>query len=49
MIALGIVLTRTRMISLKHVLGALEEMLKHKKDLFLLNKSALDKGYSVHG
>lgn len=44
-IAIGIVLKKTKMISIKHVLSALDDILKGKGELFLLNKKALEKGY----
>ena len=44
-IAIGIVMKKTKMISIKHVLSALDDILKGKNDLFLLNKKALEKGY----
>lgn len=44
-IAIGIVLKKARMISTKHVLSALDDLLKGKSELFLLNKRALEKGY----
>jgi len=44
-VAVGIVLKKTKMISIKHVLSALDDILKGKGELFLLNKKALEKGY----
>lgn len=44
-IAVGAVLKKTKMVSVKHVLSALEDSLKGRNELFLLNKKALEKGY----
>jgi len=44
-IAIGIVLKKTKMISTKHILSALDNSLKSKNELFLLNKKALERGY----
>lgn len=45
MVAVGAVVKRSRMLSLRHVVTALKDMLKGKEELFLLNKKALEKGY----
>lgn len=45
MIAVGALAKRSKMITLRNVQSALKETLKGKEDLFLLNKSALEKGY----
>ena len=45
LIAIGILLNRLKIVSSKHLLAALSEMLKDKKDLFALNKKAFERGY----
>jgi 2-oxoglutarate ferredoxin oxidoreductase subunit gamma len=45
MIAIGALTKRSKMISLKHVLAALETALKNKEEAFAKNKKALEKGY----
>ena len=45
MIAVGALTKRSKMISLKHVLAALESALKSKEEAFAKNKKALEKGY----
>jgi 2-oxoglutarate ferredoxin oxidoreductase subunit gamma len=45
MIAVGALAKRSKMISLKHVLAALESALKSKEDALTKNKKALEKGY----
>lgn len=47
MIAIGALLKKTKILSLKDVLDALKEVLKGKEGLFLLNKKALEKGYNA--
>mgnify|MGYP001615008861 CR=1 FL=1 len=46
-IAVGIVLGRVKLISMKHALGALDDLLKGKSELFLLNKKALERGFRL--
>ncbi len=46
MIAIGALLKRTKMLSMKNVVAALKEALINKEDLFIINKKALEKGYS---
>jgi len=45
LIAMGILLKKTKAVSSKYVLDALLGMLKEKKDLFALNKRAFERGY----
>lgn len=45
MVAAGAAVKRSKMITLRHVITALKDALKDKEDLFLLNKTALEKGY----
>lgn len=45
MIALGAFVKRSRMISIRDITAALYTAMKDKEELFLLNKSALKKGY----
>jgi len=45
MIAVGALTKRSKMISLKHVLAALESASKNKEDALAKNKKALEKGY----
>ncbi len=47
MIAVGALVKRSKMITLRNVLSALKEALAGKEDLFLLNKKALEKGYRI--
>jgi len=47
MIAIGILLKRMKVVSLKHVLSALGDIFKNRKELFLLNKKALERGYKA--
>ena len=47
MVAAGAFVKRSKMITLRNVVAALREALKGKDDLFLLNKSALEKGYRI--
>ena len=46
MIAVGAMLKKSKMLSLKNVISALKFMLSGKEDLFLMNKKAIEKGYS---
>ena len=45
MVALGALLKRSRLFSVRIVTGALREMLGQKEDIFILNKRAIEKGY----
>lgn len=45
MIAIGALTKRSKMISLKHVIAALEGVLKNKEEALSKNKKALEKGY----
>jgi len=47
MVAAGAFVKRSKMITLRNVIAALKEILKGKDELFLLNKSALEKGYRI--
>ena len=47
MVAAGAFIRRSKMITLRNVIAALKEALKGKDALFLLNKSALEKGYRI--
>ena len=47
MIAVGALVKRSKMITLRNVIAALREALKGKEELFLLNKKALEKGYRI--
>ncbi|MBI4974587.1 MAG: 2-oxoacid:acceptor oxidoreductase family protein [Candidatus Omnitrophica bacterium] len=47
MIAIGAMLKKSKMLSMKNVISALKFMLSGKEDLFLINKKALEKGYSA--
>ena len=47
MIAIGALLKRSKILSLKSVEAALKKMLKGKEPLFLVNKKALQKGYGL--
>lgn len=47
MIAVGALVKHSKMITLRNVLSALKEALKGREDLFILNKSALEKGYRL--
>ena len=44
-IAVGALVKRSKMLSLANVLGALNLIMGNKKELFFLNKNALEKGY----
>ncbi len=46
MIAVGALLKRSKLFSLRAAAAGLKEMLSNKEDLFLLNKKAIEKGYS---
>lgn len=45
MIAVGVLLKRSKIFPLKTVSGALKEMLGGKEDLYIINKKAIEKGY----
>jgi hypothetical protein len=45
MIAIGAMLKRSKILALKDAVAALGEMFGGKKELFLLNKKALEKGF----
>jgi len=45
MVAVGALVKRSKMLSMRHVVTALKDILKGKEELFLLNKKALEKGY----
>lgn len=47
MIGIGALLKKTKVLSLKDVVSALKEMLKVKRELFIMNKKALEKGYGA--
>jgi len=47
MIAIGAVVKRSKMLSIRNVAASLKEALKDKESLFLLNKQALEKGYKI--
>jgi len=47
MIAVGALVKRSKMLSIRNVISSLKEMLKDKEDLFLLNKQALEKGHKL--
>ena len=47
MIAIGVLVKKSKMLCLKNVLSALKEMLKGKEELFLKNKKALETGYKI--
>jgi 2-oxoglutarate ferredoxin oxidoreductase subunit gamma len=47
MVALGALLRRSKLFPVKLVVNALHEMLGGKEEIFLLNKKAIEKGYSV--
>ncbi len=46
MVALGVLLKRAKLFPVKIVIGALHEMLGAKEDVFIVNKKAIEKGYS---
>lgn len=45
MIAIGAMLKKSKILALKDAVAALSEMLEGKKELFALNKKALEKGF----
>lgn len=46
MVALGVLLKRSKLFPIKVVVSALHEMSGGKEDIFLLNKKAIEKGYN---
>lgn len=46
MVALGALLKRSKLFPVRVVTSALHEMLRPKEDMYLLNKKAIEKGYS---
>jgi 2-oxoglutarate ferredoxin oxidoreductase subunit gamma len=46
MVAMGALLKRSKLFPVRVVTGALREMLGPKEDIFILNKRAIEKGYS---
>ena len=46
MVALGALLKRSKLFPVRLMVNALHEMLGGKEDIFLLNKKAIEKGYS---
>ena len=47
MIAMGILTRRSKLVSIRGVIKALEDVFKNKEELFLLNKSAIESGYKL--
>ena len=47
MVALGVLIKRSKLISLKNVTSTLKDIFKNKEDLFLINRHALEKGYKI--
>ncbi|MDO8535881.1 MAG: 2-oxoacid:acceptor oxidoreductase family protein [Candidatus Omnitrophota bacterium] len=45
MVALGVLLKRSKLFPMKVAIGALHDLLGGKEDLFVLNKKAIEKGY----
>jgi len=45
MVAAGVLVKRSKMITLRNMVAALKDALKGKEELFLLNKKALETGY----
>jgi len=46
MVAMGVLLKRSKLFPIRVIVSALREMLSGKEDVFLLNKKAIEKGYS---
>ncbi|MCX5666495.1 MAG: 2-oxoacid:acceptor oxidoreductase family protein [Candidatus Omnitrophica bacterium] len=46
MVAVGVLLKRSKLFPVRIVTGALHEMLGGKEDIFLMNKKAIEKGYA---
>ena len=46
MIAIGALLKRSKLFPLKTIAAALKDMLGDKEDIYLINKKAIEKGYS---
>lgn len=47
MVAVGVMLKRANVLSMKNVIDALKVMLEDKEDLFSINKKALERGYKL--
>ena len=47
MIAVGAIVKRSKMVSLRNIVNALKAMLHGKEELFALNKKALEKGHKL--
>ena len=47
MIAVGALLKRSKILSMKNVASGLKDMLKGKEELLSINKKALEKGYKI--
>jgi 2-oxoacid:acceptor oxidoreductase, gamma subunit, pyruvate/2-ketoisovalerate family len=47
MIAIGAIVSRSKILSINKVIGALRETLKGKDDIFNMNKKALEKGHRL--
>lgn len=47
MVAIGALVKRSKMLSIRNVASALKEALKDKEDIFILNKQALEKGHKI--
>jgi 2-oxoglutarate ferredoxin oxidoreductase subunit gamma len=47
MVAVGAIIKKTGVISMKAALQALEEMLANKPDMLAINKEAIEKGYKL--
>lgn len=46
MVAVGVMLKKSKLFPVRAVISALHEMLGGKEDIFILNKRAIEKGYS---
>ena len=46
MVAMGVLLKRSKLFPVRMVTGALHDMLGPKEDIFILNKKAIEKGYN---
>ena len=49
MIAIGALVKRSRLLSIRNTVNALRKMLHGKEAIFLMNKKALEKGYRIAG
>jgi len=47
MIAIGAMIKKSKILKFRNILSAMKEAFGTKEDLFLVNKKALDKGYSI--